>query len=83
MVVQDFRALVSKCDFLLDSQKERLVRMLGDDYLSVVDVDNRLYPEDVLPVVDHVLWRTVGISLDGLPPVDRVNIEMAVREAIR
>ena len=82
MVVQDFRALVSKCDFLLDSQKERLMGMLGDDYLSIVDVENRLYPEDVLPVVDHVLWRTTGIGLDSMLPADQLNIRFAVMEAL-
>ena len=82
MVVQDFRALVSKCDFLLDSQKERLMGMLGEDYLSIVGVDNRLCPEDVLPIVDNVLWRTTGIGLESMPPADQLNIRFAVLEAL-
>ena len=38
---------------------------------------------DVFPILDNVLWRTMGVGLDSLPAGDRQSIERAVREVVR
>lgn len=81
MFDQEFRMLVSRSGFLMDWQKERLMEILdnldddeGDGDSGPISLDNALL------VVDNVLWRTMGVSLDFLPPMDKVSIERAVRE---
>jgi len=81
MPSQEFSVMVSRSDFLMDWQKDRLMAMLDNGEMG--DGDGCIRPvrrEDVFPVIDNVLWRTVGVRLDSLPPVDRVSIEQAVRE---
>jgi len=82
--VIEFRRAVSRCGFLLDWQKEKLIGML--DEVDGVDGEEdgisngHIYAVDVFPVLDNVMWRTMGIGLDSLPALDRLNIEQAVRE---
>lgn len=80
MSITEFRGAVSRCGFLFDWQKDRLMGMLdglddGDD-----NGNRRICADDVFPVLDNVLWRTMGVGLDSLPVGDRLNIELAVRE---
>jgi len=83
---REFAKMVSGSSFLMDWQKERLVGMLGDgepgDGEGDGDDGNGLLGqrEAMLVVVDHVLWRTLGVGLHLLPTADRVSIEQAVRE---
>ena len=81
MSVTEFRKAVSRCSFLLDWQKEQLLGMLDD----VGDGGNGhvVHTEDVLPVVDNVLWRTMGAGLNSLPVGDMLSVERAVREVTR
>ena len=82
MSATDFKEAVSRCDFLFDWQKDRLVGLL-DGVNDERDGNGHVRAVDVFPVVDNVLRRTVGVSLDLLPVADRMNIEWAVREATR
>lgn len=81
--VREFRMAVSRCDFLLDYQKERLMGMLdgvgGSDETDWYH-DGRVRMATVLPVIDNVLWRTLGTGLRSLPVGDQQTIERAVRE---
>jgi hypothetical protein len=78
MTDHDLRSLVTRSDFLLDWQKNRLLELIegyGDG-----DGDRHVDTAVLLCAVDNVLWRTMGVSLDVLPPMDRIVIEHAVRE---
>ncbi len=83
---QEFREIVSRSGFLMDWQKEKMLAMLPDDSGGDdSDDDDSGLPDigdRVIPVIDNVLWRTMGVSLDSLPPMDRRCIEHAVREVI-
>ena len=81
----EFKRAVSRCSFLFDWQKEKLMGILdgvddGGDGENDGNGHGSLCADDVFPVVDNVLWRTMGVGLDSLPVGDRLNIERAVRE---
>jgi len=77
MSIAEFKRAVLRSDFLMDWQKEKLVGMLDNDG---VDGNGHIRVVDVLPIVDNILWRTMGVGLDSLPPMDRLDVEHAVRE---
>jgi len=82
---REFKRAISRCSFLFDWQKERLMGMLDGDECEGDDGDNGssrgyVFARDVFPVLDVVLWRTMGVGLDSLPVGDRLSIEQAVRE---
>ena len=80
----EIKRAISRCSFLFDWQKERLAGILDEvDGEGDGDENNgngHISTDSVLPVIDHMLWRTVGTSLDLLPVGDRMIIERAVRE---
>ena len=79
MSAREFKVAVSRCSFLFDWQKEKLMGMLeGVD--GVDDGNGRIHANVAFPVVDNVLWRMMGVGLDSLPVGDRMNIERAIRE---
>jgi len=86
--VLELKAAISRCNFLFDYQKERLIGML-DNGLSGSDGDNSwgeddpTTVDDMLSAVDGILWSTIGVSLPTLPVWDRVIIERAVRDSCR
>lgn len=86
MSITEFKKAVSRCSFLFDWQKEQLMGMLdgADDEGGYGGNGNNgcLSADDVFPVLDNVLWRTMGVSLDSLPVSDRLNIEAAVKEVV-
>jgi hypothetical protein len=78
MTDRDLKSLVARSDFLLDWQKNRLLELI--DGREDGDGDGHVDMTVLLCAVDNVLWRTMGVSLDVLPPMDRIVIEQAVRE---
>ncbi len=85
MSIMEFKKAVSRCDFLFDWQKERIMGMLDGAEGSDSDNDGHngnghIFADDVFPVLDNVLWRTMGVGLASLPVGDRFSIELAVRE---
>ena len=81
MSVMEFKRALSGCNFLFDWQKDRLMAMLdGDDCGEGYGGNGHIGFEDAFPILDNVLWRTVGVGLDSLPVMDRIGIEQAVRE---
>jgi len=78
----ELKEALSRCDFLFDWQKSKLMGMLEnvDEYVNNGDGNDVILAEDVFPVLDNVLWRTIGVGLDSLPVGDRLHIEQAVRE---
>lgn len=79
MAIADFRMALSQSNFLFGWQKDRLMGML-DGIRDEADIPVRA--ADVLPVIDNILWRTVGVGLDLMPVNDRMNIERAIREVV-
>ena len=83
-----FRSNVSKCDFLLDRQKERLMAML--DGVSDGDSDdgdsddgdsgNGFSGVDAKDVVDNVFWRLFGYGVDSLGTLEQLDVRYAIRE---
>jgi len=80
--MMEFKKAITRCSFLFDWQKEKLMGMLdgADDFDGNGGGNGHICADDVFPVVDNVLWRMMGVGLDSLPVGDRIGIEQAVRE---
>jgi len=79
---REFKVMVSRSGFLMDWQKDRLTAMLDNGGLEEGEDGDGLPPrrDATFRVLDNVLWRTMGVGLSSLSPMDRIGIEQAVRE---
>ena len=82
MSTTEFKKAISRCGFLLDWQKEKLAGMLD----GVEDMDyehnGHIHADDIFPIMDNVLWRTMGTGMDSMSVDDQLSIEFAIREAV-